>query len=135
MELFNEYVDTERLSDVLKAEICSKTHKFRAILRKSHKKLRKGSSNVFRKQSDDMYGEGDDIEAVVNYLEMINDFIKQNINEEMNEFLKITPERSPDVLEDAELDSHRKNSEVSNTESTLTPTVIIKKKKTKNNRK
>jgi hypothetical protein len=50
-------------------------------LRKSHKKLRKGSSSV---NIVNNYEDEDDTEAVVSYLEIINDFIKANIREEMN---------------------------------------------------
>jgi hypothetical protein len=46
------------------------------MLRKAHKKLRKGSSNV----NADIYVEiEDDPEAIVTYLELINDFIKANL--------------------------------------------------------
>ena len=73
---------------MIKTDLCSKALKFRVLLRKSHKKLRKGSSNVNRKQSDDIYGESDDLEAVINYMDLLNDFIKTNIAEELNEFQK-----------------------------------------------
>ena len=36
------------------------------------------------------YEDEDDSEAVVSYLEIINDFIKANIREEMNQYLGIT---------------------------------------------
>ncbi len=63
-------------------------HKFRQHLRKSHKKLRKGSSSVNGVVTN--YEDEDDSEAVVSYLEIINDFIKANIREEMNQYLGIT---------------------------------------------
>jgi hypothetical protein len=67
--------------------LCAQTHKFRSLLRKSHKKLRKGSSlvNIVGNYEDE-----DDTEAVVSYLEIINDFIKANIRVEMNHYLGIT---------------------------------------------
>lgn len=61
-------------------------HKFRQQLRKSHKKLRKGSSSVNEVTN---YEDEDDSEAVVSYLEIINDFIRANIREEMNQYLGI----------------------------------------------
>lgn len=61
-------------------------------MRKAHKKLRKGSSNVqarntrlesedrsFRPYYADYDLEEDDPESVITYLELINDFIKANI--------------------------------------------------------
>ena len=61
------------------------------MLRKSHKKLRKGSSSVNIVAN---YEDEDDSEAVVSYLEIINDFIKANIREEMNQYLGITGSES-----------------------------------------
>lgn len=34
----------------------------------------------------------DDSEAIVTYLELINDFIRANIQEEMNEYLGVRPQ-------------------------------------------
>ena len=34
----------------------------------------------------------DDAEAIVTYLELINDFIRANIQEEMNEYLGVRPQ-------------------------------------------
>lgn len=36
------------------------------------------------------YEDEDDSEAVISYLEIINDFIKANIKEEMNQYLGIS---------------------------------------------
>ena len=36
---------------------------------------------------NDYEEEYDDFEVVVNYLDLVNDFIKQNLSEEMNDFL------------------------------------------------
>jgi hypothetical protein len=69
-------------------------HKLRQILRKSHKKLRKGSSNVavgtgYGNSGDRNYEWEDDHDAVIMYLEVINDFIKANLQDEMNEFFGV----------------------------------------------
>jgi len=62
------------------------------MLRKAHKRLRKGSSNVAnRKPWEDV--EETDSEAIVHYLALVNDFIKANISEEMTDFIaaKLSP--------------------------------------------
>jgi len=46
MDLFYDYTENGRLSDVIKDELANKVLKFRQMLRKAHKKLRKGSSSV-----------------------------------------------------------------------------------------
>lgn len=77
MHLFYDYTENGRLSDVIKEELTNKVIKFRQMLRKAYKKLRKGSSSVHPSVSnyyDTDYEE--DGEVVVQYLEMINDFIK-----------------------------------------------------------
>ena len=91
MEKFDEYVRNGRLQDELKHEIVKAAHKFRQSLRKSHKKLRKGSSNVMKTPNYTDEQE-DDAEAIVTYLELINDFIRANIQEEMNEYLGVRPQ-------------------------------------------
>lgn len=48
IEKYQEYERNGRLQEDLKAEICEKALKMRSMLRKAHKKLRKGSSNVNR---------------------------------------------------------------------------------------
>ena len=75
---FEEYERNSRYQDALKSEICTLVQKFRQQLRKSHKKLRKGSSNLQRGCNDN-YDEEDDSEAIIAYLEIVNDFIKANI--------------------------------------------------------
>ncbi|CDW89302.1 isoform c [Stylonychia lemnae] len=89
MEMFSEFDGNGRLQDQLKQDLCSKVHKFRSQLRKAHKKMRKGSSNVnqkFETPADrnsyafdqDDYMNTDDFEVVVNYLDLVNDFIKED---------------------------------------------------------
>lgn len=70
MDMFQEFVMNQRYQDLLKTELCSKVHKFRQLLRKSHKKLRKGSNDITYE---------DDPETVVAYLEIVNDFIRANL--------------------------------------------------------
>ncbi len=41
----------------------------------------------------------DDLESVVSYLAMINDFIKVNLHEEMTDFAKVPPLESPETPE------------------------------------
>ena len=79
------------MQDCLRHDIVKAAQKFRQSLRKAHKKLRKGSSNVMRTPN---YTEEieDDAEAIVAYLELINDFIRANIQEEMNEYLGVRPQ-------------------------------------------
>ena len=45
VELFEEYTWNGRLQEGVKVELCGKVHRFRQVLRKSHKKFRKGSSS------------------------------------------------------------------------------------------
>jgi len=62
------------------------------MLRKAHKRLRKGSSNVANRKTWEGMEETDQ-EAVVHYLGLVNDFIKANISEEITDFLgaKLSP--------------------------------------------
>jgi hypothetical protein len=75
-----------KLQEGLKTDIVTTAHRFRQQLRKAHKKLRKGSSNIQINYNDDFEDEPD---AIVTYLELVNDFIKANMQEEMNEHLGI----------------------------------------------
>ena len=53
MEMHEEYVGNMRVQEELREELCAKVQKFKTQLRKAHKKLRKGSSNVQRRISCD----------------------------------------------------------------------------------
>lgn len=64
----------------MKEQLVQKVHKFRQVLRKTHKKLRKGSSREDGQHYDNVV---DDLEIVVEYLDLINDFTKDNLSEEM----------------------------------------------------
>lgn len=69
------------------------------MLRKAHKRLRKGSSNAAnRKPWQEV--EEDDSEVIVHYLALINDFIKANISEEMTDFIaaKLSPTEPTEPL-------------------------------------
>ena len=87
-EMLAEYELNCRLQDQLRSDLCQKVHKFRQVLRKAHTKCRKGSSTL-NKDSKETY-DGDemveDYELIVNYLDIINDFIKVSIPQEFSDY-------------------------------------------------
>ena len=91
--MYQDFIDSDKSSILLREQICATAHLFRQNLRKASKRLKKrvrqNSENQFECEND----ETEKLCIFSEYLQLVSDFIKCNLAEEMHTYLGVKPDR------------------------------------------